>query len=981
VHISTENLQNLQRKITGELLFDSLHRRLYSTDASIYQQEPLAVAYPKTKADIKALIKFAKTNGTSLIPRTAGTSLAGQCVGEGIVVDVSRHFTRILEINKEEGWVKVEPGVIRDELNRELAKVGLYFGPNTSTSNRCMMGGMLGNNSCGSTSIKYGTTRDHVLEVETILSDGSEASWKHWSEAELKEVKASETFQGKITNFLIDELTKENVQKEIESKFPDKLIHRRNTGYAVDVLIDQRPFSESGEDLNIGKLLAGSEGTLAFTTAIKLHVDPLPPAKEAVVCMHFMDLHECMEATVLAMESDPYQCELVDKIVLDATKANLAQAENRFFVEGDPAAILCVELRAETDDMLQAQVEQLSKRIKEAGFGYAFPVVYPPKTTGIWILRAAGLGLLSNVPGDAKPVAFVEDTAVALPDLPAYIREFEALMISHGQQAVYYAHAGAGELHLRPVLDLKTNEGRKELRTIAEDTAKLVKKYNGSLSGEHGDGRVRAEFIPMMVGEKNYELFRQIKRIWDPNNIFNPGKIVDAPPMDEDLRYEEGQLDPGITTFMDWSETEGILRAAEKCNGSGDCRKLPATAATMCPSYHATRNEKDTTRARANALRSILTEKGAHQPFDSEELKEVLELCLSCKGCKRECPSNVDMAAMKAEFSYQYQKKHGIPLRSKVFGHFQTLAALARPVAPLANAISNLPAVKRSLGIAEKRSLPKFTLWTGLSVAKKEVKFFKPSKPLKTVCLYIDEFTQYNDAHIAQKATELLCKLGYDVVPVYSPSGRAFLSKGMLEEAQKAAHRTLAKLAMAIGQGLPVVGLEPSGVLGFRDEYPKLVDKKYRAAADQLNGLAQTIEEFLAGEIEDGNIKSDQFTDEAKTIHLHLHCYQKALSHVRHSKRILRLPKNFTVKVIPSGCCGMAGSFGYEAEHYEVSMQVGEQVLFPRIREASKDDIIVASGTSCRHQILDGTGRGALHVVEVMVDELNLHCEDKIKKP
>ena len=608
--ISQDHFIQLASQLEGELNTDSLHLRLYSTDASIYQQEPLAVAYPKTKADIKALIKFAKENGTSLIPRTAGTSLAGQCVGEGIVVDVSKHFTRILEINEEEGWVKVEPGVIRDELNRELAKEGLYFGPNTSTSNRCMMGGMLGNNSCGSTSIKYGTTRDHVLEVETILSDGSEAIWNDWSKAELTEVKASNSLQGQITNFLVDELAKEDVRKEIESKFPDKRIHRRNTGYAVDVLLEQQPFAASGEALNLGKLLAGSEGTLAFTTAIKIHVDPLPPAKVAVVCIHFTDLHQCMEATVLAMESDPYQCELVDKIVLDATKANLAQAENRFFVEGDPAAILCVELRAETDDNLSKQVEQLIKRIKDAGFGYAFPVVYPPQTAAIWTLRAAGLGLLSNVPGDAKPVAFVEDTAVALPELPTYIREFEALMTSHGQQAVYYAHAGAGELHLRPVLDLKTKEGRKELRSIAEDTAKLVKKYNGSISGEHGDGRVRAEFIPMMVGEKNYELFRQIKKAWDPNNIFNPGKIVDAQPMDKDLRYEEGQQDPGITTFMDWSETEGILRAVEKCNGSGDCRKLPSTAATMCPSYHATRNEKDTTRARANALAQHHDRKG-----------------------------------------------------------------------------------------------------------------------------------------------------------------------------------------------------------------------------------------------------------------------------------------------------------------------------------------------------------------------------------
>lgn len=966
-----KNLEKLAAKLNGELNWDKLHLRLYSTDASIYQKEPVAVAYPRNKEDIKQLIAFARQHKIPLIPRTAGTSLAGQCVGEGIVVDVSKHFTKILEINKEESWVKVQPGVIRDMLNMELAKHGLYFGPNTSTSNRCMMGGMLGNNSCGSTSIKYGTTRDHVLEVETILSDGSEANWKSWDAETTSRVAAENNLQGRITRSLMEKLAAKDVQDEIRKEYPQASIGRRNTGYALDVLIDQQPFSAKGENLNLAKLLAGSEGTLAFTTAIKLHVDPLPPKHEAVVCIHFASLHECMEATVLGMESAPYQCELMDKIVLDATKKNIEQSENRFFVEGDPAAILCVELRSDSENDLTAQVEALISKMKAANFGFAFPVVYPPDTAKVWNLRAAGLGLLSNVPGDAKPVAFVEDTAVALPDLPAYIREFDALMQGFGQQAVYYAHAGAGELHLRPVLDLKTTEGRKQLRQIAEASAHLVKKYNGSLSGEHGDGRVRGEFVQLMLGEKNYQLLREIKQLWDPENIFNPGKIVDAPPMDKDLRYEEGQQDLDITTFMDWSETEGILRAAEKCNGSGDCRKLPEMGATMCPSYQATRNEKDTTRARANALRSIMTEKGNQKPFDSEELKEVLDLCLSCKGCKRECPSNVDMAAMKAEFTYQYNKQHGTPLRSKVFGHFHTLAALARPVAPLANWMSNLPAIKRYLGIAEQRSLPKFTPWTGLSVARKEVKYFRPEKPIKRVCLYIDEFTQYNDAHIAQKASELLCKLGYEVVPVYSPSGRAYLSKGMLEEARRSAHHTLAKLAPAIGEGLPIVGLEPSGVLGFRDEYPKLVDAKFRAAAEHLAGLAETIEEFLAGEIEDGHIKKEQFTSEPKTLHLHLHCHQKALSHVKYSKRILSLPENFTVKVIPSGCCGMAGSFGYEAEHYEVSMQVGEQVLFPRVRASQPEDVIVASGTSCRHQIADGTGKKAMHVVEVMLGALS----------
>ncbi len=964
---STLPFKTLASQLSGQLQTDNLHLKLYSTDASIYQKMPLAVAYPQDEKDIKTLIAFAREHKMPLIPRTAGTSLAGQCVGEGIVVDVSKHFTKIIEINKEEGWVKVQPGVIRDVLNTELAKHGLYFGPNTSTSNRCMMGGMLGNNSCGSTSIKYGTTRDHVLEVETILSDGSHATWQRWDAETTSRVTSQNTLQGHITRSLIEKLTPKEVQEEIHAHFPQASIGRRNTGYAIDELIAQQPFSTAGAPFNVSKLLAGSEGTLAFTTAIKLHIDVLPPAKEAIVCIHFADLNSCMEATILAMESEPFQCELMDKIILDCTKENAEQTENRFFVEGDPAAILCVELRSATDSDLNTQIELLIKKMKDAQFGFAYPVVHAPETSSVWNLRAAGLGLLSNIPGDAKPVAFVEDTAVALPDLPAYIQEFQALMKRFGQRSVYYAHAGAGELHLRPVLDLKTTEGRKQLRDIAEASAHLVKKYNGSLSGEHGDGRVRAEFIPLMLGDKNYQLLREIKHLWDPENIFNPGKIVDAPPMDGDLRYAENQEDIRIKTFLDFSEDEGILRAAEKCNGSGDCRKPPEMGATMCPSYQATRDEKDSTRARANALRHILTEKGAEKPFDSEELKEVLDLCLSCKGCKRECPSNVDMAAMKAEFTYQYHKEQGVPFRSKLFGHFHTLAALARPIALVANGMMNINSIKKAIGIAEKRSMPAFTSRTGFYVAKKEIRFFKPTSPKKKVCLYIDEFTQYNDAHIAQKASELLCKLGYDVLPIYSPSGRAFISKGMLEEARRTAHQTLAKLAPAIAEGLQIVGLEPSAILGFRDEYPKLVDAKFRAAAERIGGLAQTIEEFLTGEIEDGNITKAQFTTEEKTLHLHLHCHQKALSHVKYSKRILGLPANYKVIAIPSGCCGMAGSFGFEAEHFDLSMQVGEQILFPRVRAAQPDDIIVASGTSCRHQIADGTGKKALHVVEVML--------------
>ncbi|HKK39998.1 MAG TPA: FAD-binding oxidoreductase, partial [Cryomorphaceae bacterium] len=613
------NWLGLQKVLGERLHLDHLTRVLYATDASVYRKIPLAVAYPQGKDDVVAIVKFCRAGSVPIIPRTAGTSLAGQCVGEGLVIDFSRFMTKILEVNKEEKWVIVEPGVIRDELNEFVKKDGLFFGPNTSTANRCMMGGMLGNNSSGTTSIRYGVTRDKVIELEAVLSDGSVASLTELDRDALESLKVTDSPKAKIINALVEELAPETVRKEIVEKFPKKAIHRRNTGYAIDLLAEMQPFNSSGDFFNPAKLIAGSEGTLCAVTKLKLQLDDLPPPFEAVVCAHFDSVHEAMKATVEVMKSGPYACELMDKTILDLTQGNTEQAENRFFVVDDPGAILCIELRAGSDELLDEECSRLIDRLKQNEFGFAFPIVKAPDTTRVWNLRAAGLGVLSNMKGNAKPIAFVEDTAVELNDLPDYIQEFEEMMADFGQQAVYYAHAGAGELHLRPVLDLKSGQGRTDFRNIGEASAKLVKKYRGSLSGEHGDGRVRAEFIPLMIGEENYALLKRIKRIWDPENIFNPGKIVDPDPMDSDFRYEKNQKAFSYATFFDFTEEGNMLVLAEKCNGSGDCRKLPETGATMCPSYHATRNEKDSTRARANLLREVLT-KSPHQafPFDND---------------------------------------------------------------------------------------------------------------------------------------------------------------------------------------------------------------------------------------------------------------------------------------------------------------------------------------------------------------------------
>ncbi|MCU0395776.1 MAG: FAD-binding oxidoreductase [Chitinophagaceae bacterium] len=664
-----EHLQQLAAQLEGDLFFDDTMRILYATDASAYREMPLAVAIPKTRNDIQALIRFAQEHHTSLIPRTAGTSLAGQVVGNGIVVDVGRHFTRILELNKEEGWVRVEPGVIRDELNLFLKPHGLFFGPETSTANRAMIGGMVGNNSCGSNSVVYGSTRDHLLEVQALLSDGSKVVFKALSPDEFHAKCELDTLEGKVYRQIRSILSVESNQEEIRRQFPKPSVERRNTGYAIDLLVETAPFNAGGPDFNFCSLIAGSEGTLCFITEIKLHVNELPPRESGLLCVHFNTIDESLRANLIALKYKPSASELIDHYILECTKDNIEQRKNRFFVQGDPGAILVIEYARETREEIADICRQVEAEMRAAGLGYHFPVLYGDDCKKIWTLRKAGLGLLGNLPGDDKAVPVIEDTAVDVNDLPAYIRDFNEILQKHGLYSVHYAHAGSGELHLRPILNLKTEEGNRMFRVIAEEIATLVKKYNGSLSGEHGDGRLRGEFIPQMIGPKNYELLRQIKYTWDPKNIFNPNKIVDTPSMNSMLRYEPGQQTPTFNTIFRY-HNQDILQHAEQCNGSGDCRKTHLSGGTMCPSYMATRNEKDTTRARANILREFLTHSHKVNRFDHAEIKEVMDLCLSCKGCKGECPSNVDVAKLKAEFLQHYYDANGVPLRSRLIANF-----------------------------------------------------------------------------------------------------------------------------------------------------------------------------------------------------------------------------------------------------------------------------------------------------------------------
>lgn len=980
--IALLDFNSLKNGFEGELYYDdstvhTAQRHIYATDASVYQELPVAVALPRTVEDIRKLIKFAGEQKLTLIPRAAGTSLAGQVVGKGIVVDISKHFGAILEVNAEEKWVRVQPGVIRDDLNKYLAPYGLLFGPETSTASRAMIGGMIGNNSCGLHSITWGATRDHLLEVKALLSDGTETIFSNSSTEDYVK-KVSKSGSGKreqaIYAGMWGILSNPVDQDLIKKQFAKPTVTRRNSGYALDALVDN--FEKN--QVNLCNLIAGSEGTLCFVTEAKLALVDMPPVSVGVVCVHANSLAESLHANRVAMKHNPKASELVDRYIMDFTKGHHIYSKNRFFLEGDPAALLMVEFWGDSDDEVKAQADALIKNLLEEQLGYAYPLLFGDDANKAWEIRKAGLGLIRNLPGDTQPVNLIEDCAVAVEDLPAYIHDLEQLLESHGLHASYYAHAGAGELHVEPMINLKTSEGKQKFRQVLADTAVLVKKYKGALSGEHGDGRLRGEFIPFMMGEEVYEIFRQVKRIWDPNGIFNANKIVDTPPMNEFLRFEQDKEKPVIATTFDFSKDESMLRLAEKCSGSGDCRKTELTGGTMCPSYMATRRERDTTRARANILRQYLTP-GAAQVENAttpEMVKEVLDLCLSCKGCKSECPSSVDVGKMKAEFTQQYYETHSIPLRTNLIANFGKQMKLAS-IAPWAfNAVFGTTALRKVanklVGFHPDRSMPLLHSTTLKHWWEKHNRKNLSTKMHSKVYLFCDEFTNYNDVEIGKKAVMLLEKLGYEVViPDHAESGRSYLSKGLVKEAQKLAIRNVELLKDIISQKTPLIGIEPSAILSFRDEYIDLVPENLKIDAQNIASHALLFEEFVSREIDAKRITKEAFNTKEQLVKLHGHCHQKALSSLTTSKKALSIPENYKVQLIPSGCCGMAGSFGYEEEHYDVSMQIGELVLFPTVRQQPENVIIAAPGTSCRHQIKDGTGRKAKHPIEILWEALN----------
>ena len=980
-----------------QLLTDNLHRVAYATDASAYRELPMAVAYPESVEDVKELIETARKRKTHIIPRAGGTSIAGQVVGDGIVADISRHLNKILEINAEERWVRVQPGVVRDELNLALKPYGLFFSPETSTSNRCCIGGMYGNNSCGANSLVYGSTRDHVIEVKGVLSDGSE-----FCTSTSKGSSLWERIYDQLKSWQSDAAT----CKLLAENYPDRSLRRRSCGYAIDEAI------LDGE-IDLCKLLAGSEGTLAFITELKLSLDPLPSNKRMVVCAHCNSLENSFLVNLIALRHNPVAVELMDGQILELCRGNKEQERNRFFVNGDPAAIIIAEFNGEE---MEQEAEAFEQELLGHNLTYCTTRVYGDDIAKVWALRKAGLGVLSGMKGDAKPVGVVEDTAVAPERLPAYMADFRDMLNRLNLNCVYYGHIGTGELHLRPVLNLKNQHDRELFRTVAYETAELVKKHRGSLSGEHGDGRLRGEFIPLVYGDECYELMRQLKRCWDPDGIFNRGKIVDTPPMDSFLRFETDQqylVEKYLAsdkTYFNWksafdesveqtgescskykiqsskfTQSRALICSVEQCNGAGDCRKSTLIGGTLCPAYKVSHNETMSTRARANIIRETLTHGINGLTLEASELQEVLDSCLACKGCRSECPSNVDMTRIRAELLQQIHDRKGTPLRSWMVARMASVQQLGHIVAPLYNLMAtwklSSSIIKRIVSFAPERNIPTLSLetmrsqWTKLSSRRSVVSSQQKKLTHSQGALYLfaDEFTNYMEAELGITFANLLTRLGYNVIiPKHVESGRAAISKGCLKLAKKYATRNVELLADIVTDNSPLVGIEPSCILSFRDEYPDLVPIAMRKKAKQLGNNALLFDEFLVREMKKGNISPDDFKDTPVEIWLHGHCHQKALVGIEKTVEMFYLLRGATVHRIASGCCGMAGSFGYEKEHYKTSLAIGEMILFPTIRKAVSESnesvpmFVAAPGTSCRQQILDGTGVHAVHPIEIM---------------
>ena len=962
-------IRDLRKRVAGEVRFDPMTKVLYSTDASIYEIEPLGVVIPRTTDDALATVEVCGRHGVPILPRGAGTALAGQAVGRAVILDMSKHLNRVLEVNPEERWARIQPGVVLDELNEQLRPHDLWFAPDLSPSNRATLGGMMGNNASGAHSIVYGRTVEHILEMQAVLPDGDLIGARPVSPAELTRLLASATREGDIYRTLHRLVSTH--REEILARYPKIL--RRTGGYALDEFVNGRPF-------NLSRILVGSEGTLATTLEAKISLEPRPkPTETALVVVHYRSMLEALQSIGEILPTRPCAIELVDKYILDLTRKSLDYARQMTFVQGDPGALLFVEYFGETREELTDKLDRLQTHLTAQGIGTAFTrAVTPEEQQRIWKVRKAGMALLLGMLGDKKPIAGIEDTAVAPERLADYIARLDDIVRSHGAEAAYYGHASVGCLHIRPIIDLKQEPEVEKLRSIAEQVSDLVLEFGGAMSAEHGDGLARSCWNEKLFGPTLYQAFRELKAAFDPRSIMNPGKIVDAPPMTANLRYGGKYKARQIKTFFSFSRQGGFDRAIEMCNGAAVCKKK--LEGTMCPSYMVTLDEEHSTRGRANALRAAIN---GHLPADaltSPRMYEVFDLCLECKGCKAECPSNVDMAKLKYEFLAQYYARHGTPLRARLFANIEMLNRLGCAFAPLSNWVAESgPArwlLDRFVGIHRDRQLPPFaretfTRWFagrnrrgGVPIARSPAMGRGARGP---VVLFNDTYMTYNYPELGKAAVKVLEAAGFEVILADKKCcGRPMISKGLILQAKQNAAYNLDRLSPYAERSIPIVGLEPSCVLTFRDEYPDLVDDP---RAETLAKGVFLIEEFLLGLHQRGELRLP-FVSGARSILLHGHCHQKALVGSSPSLQLLRLLPEAQVEEVDSGCCGMAGSFGYEKEHYEMSLAIGNRRLFPAIKTKAPDCEIVAAGVSCRQQIAHGTGRRAKHLVEVLAEAL-----------
>lgn len=944
----------LKACIQGDVHFDPITRRVYSVDASIFEIEPLGVIIPKTKGDLQSSVEIAEHFHIPLTIRGAATGITGGCLGNGLVLDLSKYLTKIIDIDIQQQYIVCEPGVIQDELNLRLAPFGYRLGPDTSTGNRATLGGMLANNAAGARSLRYGKMSDHIQSVELLLSSGKFLTLSPITEHEWINKREQKDQEGEIFRTLWE--IKQQDREEILKRFPP--IPRRVSGYNLDELLKPMPF-------NAAKLVAGSEGTLGIATEIKMGIVP-KPKKTGLLLLFFDDLLKAMHCVPELLEFDPLSLELIDHQIIKLGREAPSLRGRLDWLIGDPQAILMVELEGISEDEVEEKINRLHSQMHQRKIGYLqLSILDPQKEAHIWALRKAGLGILLSKRTYSRALAFLEDISIPPAQLSSFMERFCNYLTSHGKEAGIYGHVGSGCMHIRPYIDLRNSEELAFMRQMMLDISSLILEFGGALSGEHGDGLIRSWLNPKMFGESLIHSFKKIKKAFDPSDLMNPGKIIPLTDRFEELRTRPQEVLQSPKTFLDFEPEGGFALAVDLCNGNALCRKKEQL---MCPSFQATNEEFHSTRARAQALRAIVHKRLPLEDFTSQGIYDVMELCLSCKGCKTECPSQVDMAKFKSEFLYHYQEKHGYSLRNRLFGNIAHLNSWTSPFARVFNQLTRWSSVKKGLewiGISPQRHLPPLAIQR---FSKWFENYRQPTGLNRVVILLNDTFTQFNHPEVGQSAVRLLNAMGnFVILPPWKCCGRPAFSKGLLSTSRKQAIQLIEHLWPYAQPGYPIIGLEPSCLLTLRDDYSSLIQAQgeQEQKLNQILSQCLTLDEYLARSL-DQNAFRLLFKQDKRNIKLHGHCYQKALVGMQPTLKVLESVPGFSVEEIPSGCCGMAGSFGYEKEHETLSMQIGELRLFPAIRSGDGSDWIIASGFSCRHQIKDGTQRKALHLAEAL---------------